>query len=115
MFSFHTDDESRDYCEKIIKAMELLYDIDPVTGLEILNDFWFGFDWREGSETANHTYVLYHQTHREWADIIGNPCPAMGTELELKQWRARQGEAERRIAAFRKAGQFEWLRDDWRF
>src|SRR5207245_1074023 len=83
MFSFHTDNRSSLYCDRIIKAMDLLYDIPPVAGYELLNDFWRGFDWRENSETANHTFVLFHNTEREWADRIANPCPAMGTESDL--------------------------------
>jgi hypothetical protein len=107
MFSFQTDEISQDYCEKIIQAMELLYDIDPATGLDIVNAHWHGSDLREDAPFA---YLFYHLTIRQWANRLGNP----NTPTDNSAWRARGEEAERRIAVFRRAGKFEWLRDDFR-
>jgi hypothetical protein len=105
-FSFLTDDDSRLYCQQIIKAMELLFDIDPNKGYELLNGFWRGKDWRE---SAPFTYLLYHERQGEWAERIGNPKPYGGTETELKEWKTRQEVAASRIRSFRENGQYKWL------
>jgi hypothetical protein len=108
-FTFQNDENSRLFCEKIVEAMELLYDIDPAKGCELLNDRWGGFDWRQNSEKKDFTYLLFHETELSWAGRIGNPCPDGGPESELVKWRARENEAERRIEAFFHVGQHDWL------
>src|SRR6266404_9354844 len=105
-FAFQTDDNSRLYCEQIIGAMGLLFDIDPDRSLELLNDFWRGKDWRE-SETF--IYLLYHRRQGEWAERIGNPKPYGGSEAELERWNCRQKEAASRIQSFCENGQYKWL------
>lgn len=110
IYLFQTDNTSREFCDNIVKAMELLYDIDPNIGCELLNRKWFGNDWRARSNggTAELPELLYHETEREWAERIGNPCPYK-EGIEFDQWKARQNEAEHRIEEYRKTGIHEWL------
>jgi hypothetical protein len=63
-FTFQNDENSRLFCEKIVEAMELLYDIDPAKGCELLNDRWGGFDWRQNSEKKIlHTSYFMRQSY----------------------------------------------------
>jgi hypothetical protein len=101
-FGFHTDEESKLFCERIIEAMELLYDINQVDGIEVLNNHWGGLPLAE-------VWILYHETEREWAERLGNTSDySLAGEAKRK---SKQAEAERRIAEFRRAGQHEWLYD----
>ena len=107
-FAFVTDDKARRYCERIVEAMRLLYDIDPAEGRELLNGHWRGMDLREGREQP---CLLYHETEREWAERLGNATDY--TPAGDARRKAREAEAERRIAEFRKLGQYEWLCWTW--
>lgn len=110
IFDFLTDDESMSFCERIVKAMELLYDIDQAKGCELLNEKWRGYDWRDPSNggTSKHQYLLYHETERDWAGRIGNPHPyTEGPKTD--EWNARQTRAEQLIVEFREAGVHAWL------
>lgn len=107
-FSFRTDEESQRYCERIIEAMAVLYDIELESAREMLNEYWNGLDW---SANGKHSYLLYHRTEREWADRIGNPCPYGEKKPEMNRWQARKDEADHRIAQLRNAKRIKWL---WR-
>jgi hypothetical protein len=109
-YLFHTDDRSKAYCDRIVKAMELHYDSEPARACALLNKRWQGYDLRSKSSggTSEFPELLYHETEREWAARLGNPCPyEEGPELD--QWKARQIEAERRLNEYRKLGVHDWL------
>lgn len=111
-FAFLTDDKSRAFCKRIVKGIELLYDIDPVNGCNLLNKKWRGYDWRAKSSggTSELPELIYHETAREWAERLGNPCPyEEGPEFD--QWKVREVEAKRRIEEYRRLGQHDWLYD----
>lgn len=103
-FTFQTDDKASRYCERIVRAMELLYDIDPVAGWELLNGHLRGMDLREGHEQP---CLLYHETEREWAERLGNASDYSPAGDARR--RAREAEAERRVAEFRRLGRHKWL------
>jgi hypothetical protein len=109
-FTFQTDDKSRAFCERILEAMNLLFDIDPSRGVELLNQYWRGKDWRDPSAGGGSAYawLIYHESPAEWAERIGNPHPyEKGPALEA--WESRRDEAERRLAELRKTRSYPWL------
>lgn len=103
-FTFQTDDKARRYCERIVEALGLLYDIDPVAGRELLNGHWRGMDLREG---RGQPVLLYHETEREWAERLGNATDY--TPAGDARRTAGEAEAERRVAEFRRLGRHGWL------
>jgi hypothetical protein len=104
-FAFQTDDGSLNYCERVLVAMQLLYDVDPKNGCQLLNEHWRGRDWRGSSEES---VWLFHETEKEWAQRIGNPRPYTGGADE-QSWQEREDEAYRRIESFFKDGKYDWL------
>lgn len=105
-FDFLTDGASKLYCEQIVVAMELLYDIAPDAGYALLNERWQGKDWRTDAKFA---YLLYHERQEEWARRIGNPKPCGGADEELDQWAIREDEANARIESLRNDLSYQWL------
>jgi hypothetical protein len=110
IFSFLTDDRSRQFCEKIVQAMELLYDIDPMTGCQLINQAWQGSDLRAKSNggTCDFPELIFHEFPKYWAQRICNPNPCvLGPDND--RYEAREREARRRIEEYRNAGLHKWL------
>jgi hypothetical protein len=100
-FEFRTDERSAAFCERVTKAMRLLFDIDEAEGRDLLNATWRGFDFI-GDDLRYHELELY------WAERIGNPNPYC-KGIEQERWQTRQDEAERRLEEFRSARLHGWL------
>lgn len=109
-FEFFTDDESQSFCERIVRAMDLLYDINEETSLMLLNKRWQNHDWRDPSKGGmdENYFLLYHEDERDWAARIGNPRPVTN-DLAHDDWEIREEEAERRLSEIRDAGNHAWL------
>jgi len=110
MFVFLTDEQSYKFCHRIVVAMQLLYDIQINVAIELVNDYFFGCDWRAVSNggTSEHYKLLYHEPERNWAERIGNPRPlTKGREFDI--WAIRQAESENRIREYRHDHLYDWL------
>lgn len=104
-FAFPTDEWSLPYCERILKVMQLLYDIKSEEGYQLVNERWRGLDFRR---TVDQSIWLFHYSEREWADTFGNPRPYTGEQDQLA-WQSKMDEAERRIESFFENGEHTWL------
>lgn len=109
-FDFLTDNESQAFCEKIVRAMGILYDIKEESACDLLNKSWRHYDWRDplkGGLDENY-FLLYHESVHDWASRIGNPRPIVDDPAR-DDWRIREEDAERRLCEISESGNHDWL------